>query len=175
MSYHLHITGTLVYVLVFLFQAAPSRGSVKLLPKPETEEKPRKPPPPTKTPASKPELPSAEKKPLIIRPEDRADKPTPEPKPLKPPAPNPHKKPVPLPPKKPEKPIAPSLNLKHNGEVPSTRPKSDFEPVLPTKPKTLSGDWGEKPSDTGTHAKYRLNSPNPPCFSELILKSRADI
>ncbi|MEQ2270781.1 hypothetical protein XENORESO_012694 [Xenotaenia resolanae] len=52
-------------------EAAPSRGSVKLLPKPEMEEKPRKPPPPTKTPASKPELPSAEKKPLIIRPEDR--------------------------------------------------------------------------------------------------------
>ncbi|XP_047244389.1 CD2-associated protein isoform X2 [Girardinichthys multiradiatus] len=138
--------GEIVHILS---KAAPSRGSVKLLPKPETEEKPRKPPPPTKTPASKPELPNAEKKPLIIRPEDRADKPTPEPKPLKPPAPNPHKKPVPLPPKKPEKPIAPSLNLKHNGEVPSTRPKSDFEPVLPTKPKTLSGDWGEKHSDSG--------------------------
>lgn len=41
------------------------------------------------------------------------------------------------------------LFVRHNGEVPSTRPKSDFEPSLPTKPKTLSGDWGEKPSDTG--------------------------
>lgn len=40
---------------------------------------------------------------------------------------------------------------RHNGEVPSTRPKSDFEPLLPTKPKTLSGDWGEKSSDIGTY------------------------
>uniref|UniRef100_A0A673BMU8 Osteoclast-stimulating factor 1 n=1 Tax=Sphaeramia orbicularis TaxID=375764 RepID=A0A673BMU8_9TELE len=69
----------------------------------------------------------------------------------------PPKKPVPppgkgrpgsLPPKRPDKPLTPSSNLKHNGEVPSIRPKSDFEPLPPTKPKTLSGDWGEKSSDT---------------------------
>lgn len=41
---------------------------------------------------------------------------------------------------------------RHNGEVPSTRPKSDFEPLLPTKPKTLSGDWGEKSMDIGTYS-----------------------
>ncbi|KAM4528822.1 CD2-associated protein isoform 4-T4 [Fundulus diaphanus] len=98
-------------------------------------------PPPLKTPAPKPELPSAERKPHLIRPEDRADKPTPMPKPGKPPAP--------IPPKKPDKPAVPSLTHKQNGEVPSTRPKSDFEPVLPTKLKTQSGDFGEKPSETG--------------------------
>ncbi|XP_021167222.2 CD2-associated protein isoform X7 [Fundulus heteroclitus] len=97
-------------------------------------------PPPLKTPAPKPELPSAERKPHLIRPEDR-DKPTPMPKPGKPPAP--------IPPKKPDKPAVPSLTHKQNGEVPSTRPKSDFEPLLPTKPKTQSVDFGEKPSDTG--------------------------
>ncbi|XP_036002983.1 CD2-associated protein isoform X8 [Fundulus heteroclitus] len=69
------------------------------------------------------------------------DKPTPMPKPGKPPAP--------IPPKKPDKPAVPSLTHKQNGEVPSTRPKSDFEPLLPTKPKTQSVDFGEKPSDTG--------------------------
>lgn len=41
---------------------------------------------------------------------------------------------------------------RHNGEVPSTRPKSDFEPLLPTKPKTLSGDWGEKSTDMGKYS-----------------------
>lgn len=38
---------------------------------------------------------------------------------------------------------------RHNGEVPSTRPKSDLEPVLHMKPKTMSGDWGEKTADMG--------------------------
>ncbi|KAM4528820.1 CD2-associated protein isoform 2-T2 [Fundulus diaphanus] len=120
-------------------EAAPSRGPVKLPPKPGAEERGKR-PPPLKTPAPKPELPSAERKPHLIRPEDR-DKPTPMPKPGKPPAP--------IPPKKPDKPAVPSLTHKQNGEVPSTRPKSDFEPVLPTKLKTQSGDFGEKPSETG--------------------------
>ncbi|XP_040919901.1 CD2-associated protein isoform X1 [Toxotes jaculatrix] len=133
-----------------------SRGSVKPSPKQESEEKPKKPPPPSKSIALKPEVPSADKKPHPIRPEDRVDKPTPDHKPSKPAAPVvPPKKPIPppgkgkqgaIPPKRPDKPL-PSPNLKHNGEVPSTRPKSDFEPLLPTKPKTLSGDWGEKSSD----------------------------
>ncbi|CAK6976951.1 CD2-associated protein [Scomber scombrus] len=131
-----------------------SRGSVKSSSKQESEEKPKKPPPPSKSIALKPEVPSADKKPHPIRPEERVDKPTPDQKPSKPAAPVvPPKKPVPppgkgrpgiLPPKRPDKPLTPSPNLKHNGEVPSTRPKSDFEPSLPTKPKTLSGDWGEK-------------------------------
>lgn len=42
-----------------------------------------------------------------------------------------------------------SFTGRHNGEVPSTRPKSESEPVPPTKPKTLSGDWGDKSSDLG--------------------------
>uniref|UniRef100_A0A672FAH5 Osteoclast-stimulating factor 1 n=1 Tax=Salarias fasciatus TaxID=181472 RepID=A0A672FAH5_SALFA len=84
-------------------------------------------------------------------------KPTPDPKPSKPAAPVvPPKKPIPppgrrpggIPPKRPDKPLAPSPSLKHNGEVPSTRPKSEYEPFFPTKVKTLSGDWGEKSSDT---------------------------
>ncbi|CAB1342981.1 unnamed protein product, partial [Coregonus sp. 'balchen'] len=61
----------------------------------------------------------------------------------------PPKKPVPppgkgrpgiLPPKRPDKPLAPSLGAKHNGEVPSILPKSDFETTLPSKPKTLFDD-----------------------------------
>ncbi|KAM6992729.1 CD2-associated protein [Tautogolabrus adspersus] len=133
-----------------------SRGSLKSSPKQESEEKPKKPPPPSKSIAPKPEVPSADRKPHHIRSEDKADRPTSDHKPSKPAAPVvPPKKPVPppgkgrpgsLPPKRPDKPLAPSPNLKHNGEVPSTRPKSDFEPVLPTKPKTLSGEWGEKAS-----------------------------
>ncbi|XP_051816630.1 CD2-associated protein [Acanthochromis polyacanthus] len=138
-------------------EAPTSRGSVKSSLKQESEEKPKKPPPPSKSAALKPELPSADKKPHLIRPEDKVDKPTLDHKPSKPAAPVvPPKKPIPppgkgragsIPPKRPEKPLAPSPNLKYNGELPSTRPKSDFEPLLPTKPKTLSGDWGEKSSD----------------------------
>ncbi|XP_047429216.1 CD2-associated protein isoform X2 [Mugil cephalus] len=142
-------------------EAPASRGSIKSSPRQDPEEpsslKPKKPPPPSKSPALKPEVPSADKKPHLIRPEDRADKPTPDPKPSKPAAPVvPPKKPVPLPgkpraggiaPKRPDKPLAPSPNLKHNGEVPAPRPKSDFEPVLSTKHKRLSGDWAEKSSD----------------------------
>lgn len=44
------------------------------------------------------------------------------------------------------------LVIRHNGEVPSTRPKSDSEPLLTTKPKTLSGDWGEKSLDLGMYS-----------------------
>ncbi|XP_018558923.1 CD2-associated protein isoform X2 [Lates calcarifer] len=138
-------------------ESSTSRGSVKSSPKPESEEKPKKPPPPSKIIALKPEVPSADKKPHPPRTEDRVDKSTPDHKPSKPAAPVvPPKKPIPppgksrqgsIPPKRPDKPLNPSPNLKHNGEVPSTRPKSDFEPSLPIKPKTLSGDWGEKSSD----------------------------
>ncbi|XP_043962117.1 CD2-associated protein isoform X1 [Gambusia affinis] len=136
-------------------EAAPPRGSVKSLAKPEVEEKlPRKPPPP----ASKPEPSAVERKSINFRPDERGDKPTPEPKLYKPPAPNPPKKPVPIPPKKPEKPIGPSLSIKHNGEVPSirtklefeppsTRTKLDLEPVLPTKPKTQPAERGDKPAE----------------------------
>ncbi|XP_029902972.1 CD2-associated protein [Myripristis murdjan] len=139
-------------------EAPTSRGSVKLSPKQEPEERPKKPPPPSKSIAPKPEFPSADKKPQPPRPEDRVDKSMPDHKPSKPAAPVvPPKKPVPppgkgragsIPPKRPDKPLAPSSNLtKHNGEVPSSRPKSDLEPSVPNKPKTLSGDWGEKAPD----------------------------
>lgn len=50
-----------------------------------------------------------------------------------------------IPPKRPEKPLASSPSFKHNGEVPSTRPKSDSEPLPLTKP--VSADSVEK-SDT---------------------------
>uniref|UniRef100_A0AAQ5X3I4 Osteoclast-stimulating factor 1 n=1 Tax=Amphiprion ocellaris TaxID=80972 RepID=A0AAQ5X3I4_AMPOC len=131
-------------------------------------EKPKKPPPPSKSAALKPEVPSADKKPHLVRPEDRVDKPTLDHKPSKPAAPVvPPKKPIPppgkgrpgsIPPKRPDKPLAPSPNLKYNGELPSTRPKSDFEPLLPTKPKTLSGDWGEKSSDIDLMSFDELSS-----------------
>ncbi|XP_041720867.1 CD2-associated protein isoform X1 [Coregonus clupeaformis] len=128
--------------------APTSRGSVKLSPKQEPEERPKKPPPPSKSIARKPEVPLADKKPLHPPPEDRGDKT--DHKLSKPTAPLvPPKKPVPppgkgrpgiLPPKRPDKPLAPSLGAKHNGEVPSILPKSDFETTLPSKPKTLSND-----------------------------------
>ncbi|XP_076026950.1 CD2-associated protein isoform X2 [Genypterus blacodes] len=149
-------------------QSSTSRGSVKLSPKQEAEEKPKKPPPPSKSIALKPEVPSADKKPHPIRPDDKVDKPMPEPKPSKPVAPLvPPKKPVPppgksraghIPPKRPDKPLGPSPNLRHNGELPSLRPKSDFEPTLPTKPKTLSGDWGDKSPDPDLMSFDELSS-----------------
>nr|XP_033475612.1 CD2-associated protein isoform X1 [Epinephelus lanceolatus] len=151
-------------------EAPTSRGSVRSSPKQESEEKPKKPPPPSKSIALKPEVPNADKRAHSIRREDRVDKPIPDHKPSKPAAPLvPPKKPVPppgkgrpgpgsLPPKRPDKPLAPSTNLKHNGEVPSTRPKSDFEPSLPIKPKTLSGDWGEKSSDVDLMSFDELSS-----------------
>ncbi|XP_062324012.1 CD2-associated protein [Osmerus eperlanus] len=132
------------------------RGSVKLPPKPDSEERPKKPPPPSKNTALKPEVPSADKKPSLPRPEDRGDKTVPDPKakpsapvvpPKKPLAPPGKGRPGSLPPKRPDKPLAPSPGAKHNGEVPSQRPKSDFEPMLPSKPNTLSADWGEKALD----------------------------
>ncbi|XP_032367293.1 CD2-associated protein isoform X2 [Etheostoma spectabile] len=132
------------------------------------KEKPKKPPPPSKSIAPKPEVPGADKKPLPIMPEYKVDRPTPDHKPSKPAAPLvPPKKPVPppgkgrlssVPPKRPEKPLAPSPSHKHNGDVPSTRPKLDVEPSLPPKPKTLSGDWGEKSSDVDLMSFDELSS-----------------
>ncbi|XP_041716418.1 CD2-associated protein isoform X1 [Coregonus clupeaformis] len=135
--------------------APTSRGSVKLSPKQEAEERPKKPPPPSKSIARKPEVPSADKKPQQPHPEDRGDKtdhklskPTAPLVPPKKPVPPPGKgRPGSFPPKLPDKPLTPSTGAKHNGEVPSTRPKSDFEPTLPSKPKTLSGEWGDKALD----------------------------
>ncbi|KPP77724.1 CD2-associated protein-like [Scleropages formosus] len=128
------------------------------------KEKPKKPPPPSKSSASKPEVPGADKKPAQPKPEDKGDKPlldhrpstkpaaplVPPKKPLVPPGkgPSPPLKPGSIPPKRPEKPQATSLSSRSNGEIPTPRPKSDFEPTLPSKPKTLSGDWGEKAAET---------------------------
>ncbi|XP_078145950.1 CD2-associated protein isoform X1 [Centroberyx gerrardi] len=150
-------------------EAPTSRGSVKSSPKQDSEERPKKPPPPSKSIAPKPEVPSADKKPQHTRSEDKVDKSMPDHKPSKPAAPVvPPKKPVPppgksragsIPPKRPDKPLAPSPNLaKHNGELPSLRPKSDFEPLIPTKPKTLSGDWGEKAPDMDLMSFDELSS-----------------
>ncbi|XP_077408470.1 CD2-associated protein isoform X1 [Vanacampus margaritifer] len=134
-----------------------SRGSRKSSLKQDSEEKPKKPPPPSKHIALKPEVPSADKKPHALRPEDKVDKPMPDPKPSKPAAPLPPKKPVPppgkikpgiLPPKRPDKPLTPSPNLKHNGEVYTSRPKPDLELILPPKPKTPSADTEEKSFET---------------------------
>ncbi|KAM8831400.1 CD2-associated protein isoform 3-T3 [Spinachia spinachia] len=138
-------------------ETPPSRGSLRSPPKQDPEE-PKKPPPPSKSTALRPEAASADKRLHPLRPEDRVDRPAPDPKPSKPAAPMvPPKKPVAPPgkgrpggflPKRPDKPLAPSPNLKHNGEVPSARPKSDLELLLPTKAKTLSEELGQKSSDT---------------------------
>ncbi|XP_064196339.1 CD2-associated protein-like isoform X2 [Anguilla rostrata] len=52
-------------------EAVTSRGSFKTSSKLDSEEKPKKPPPPTKSLGPKPEVPSADKKPTYPRPEDR--------------------------------------------------------------------------------------------------------
>ncbi|XP_061099311.1 CD2-associated protein isoform X2 [Conger conger] len=149
-------------------EALTSRGSFKSSSKLDSEEKPKKPPPPSKSLGPKPEVPSADKKP---RPEDRGDKPPVDHK-HKPAAPIvPHKKPVPLPgkgsilhrpgvalPKRPDKPLTPSSGPRSNGEVVATRPKSEFEPTVPSKPKTLSGDWGDKVGDTDLMSFDELSS-----------------
>ncbi|OXB53723.1 hypothetical protein ASZ78_012234 [Callipepla squamata] len=123
--------------------------------------KPKKPPPPVKSPAPKPELPTGEKK-FPLRSEEKDEKGALDQKPLKPHAPQvPPKKPI-LPSKtnsllragilqlkRPEKPAMPSSVSKSNGEVVPLRPKSEIEPVakpkldseqLPVRPKSVEVD-----------------------------------
>ncbi|NWR32707.1 CD2AP protein, partial [Tachuris rubrigastra] len=124
--------------------------------------KPKKPPPPVKSPALRPELPTGEKKFLSLKPEEKDEKGALDQKPLKPQAPQvPPKKPIPpsktnsllraglLHPKRPDKPGLPSPAPKTNGEVVSLRPKSEVEPVakpkldsepLPHRPKSVEVD-----------------------------------
>ncbi|XP_053794957.1 CD2-associated protein isoform X2 [Vidua chalybeata] len=124
--------------------------------------KPKKPPPPVKSPAARPELPAGEKKFLSLRPEEKDEKGALDQKPLKPQAPQvPPKKPIPpsktnsllraglLHPKRPEKPGLPSSASKSNGEIVTLRPKSEVEPVakpkldsepLPLRPKSVEVD-----------------------------------
>ncbi|XP_063007024.1 CD2-associated protein isoform X2 [Melospiza melodia melodia] len=124
--------------------------------------KPKKPPPPVKSPASRPELPPGEKKFLSLRAEEKDEKGALDQKPLKPQAPQvPPKKPIPpsktnsllraglLHPKRPDKPGLPSPASKTNGEVVTLRPKSEVEPVakpkldsepLPLRPKSVEVD-----------------------------------
>ncbi|XP_050171375.1 CD2-associated protein [Myiozetetes cayanensis] len=124
--------------------------------------KPKKPPPPVKGPALRPELPTGEKKFPSLKSEEKDEKGALDQKPLKPQAPQvPPKKPIPpsktnsllraglLHPKRPEKPGLPSPAPKTNGEVVSLRPKSEVEPVakpkldsepLPHRPKSVEVD-----------------------------------
>lgn len=134
-----------------------SKGSIKVLSKQEPEERPKKPPPPSKSTVLKPETPSVDKKQPQPRPEDKVVKPLPE-KPAKPAGPIvPPKKPVPpskslLRPsyhtKRPDLPLTPSPAAKQvqNGDVLLSRRKSECEPV-PIKPKTVV-DIGEKSTET---------------------------
>uniref|UniRef100_A0A8C8VIW4 CD2-associated protein n=1 Tax=Pelusios castaneus TaxID=367368 RepID=A0A8C8VIW4_9SAUR len=123
--------------------------------------KPKKPPPPVKGPAPKPELPAGEKKFLSSRLEEKDEKGLDQ-KPSKPVAPQvPPKKPIPpsktnnlcrpgpLHPKRPDKPVVPPPVPKSNGEVVSLRPKSEIEPLLkpkldsehlPLRPKSVEVD-----------------------------------
>ncbi|XP_067840623.1 CD2-associated protein isoform X2 [Heptranchias perlo] len=132
--------------------AAP-KTPAKLPPKPEPDDKPKKPLPPMKVQASKPEPPSAEKKlefkkvhpdkidSLPSRTEEKDDQ-----KSAKPTAPMvPPKKPnlpmkghpfrASIPPRRPEKPLVPPPLPKTNGEVPYSRPKSEFESAV-LRPKS---------------------------------------
>lgn len=111
------------------------------------KEKPKKPPPPVKSPVvPKPELRLVEKRFTPPKPEERDEKPSLELKPSKPAAPQvPPKKPILvnksnslvkpacIPPKRPEKPAFSTPPSKPNGESPLSRPKSEPEPFSKTK------------------------------------------
>eukprot|EP00069_Balaena_mysticetus_P000087 bmy_00005T0 len=126
--------------------------------------KPKKPPPPAKGPAPKPELTGAEKKYFPTKPEEKDEKSVPEQKPCKPAAPQvPPKKPAPpakannllrspgtVYPKRPEKPVPPPPPAaKINGDVSTILSKFETEPVskpkldseqLPLRPKSVDLD-----------------------------------
>uniref|UniRef100_H2V571 Osteoclast-stimulating factor 1 n=2 Tax=Takifugu rubripes TaxID=31033 RepID=H2V571_TAKRU len=145
-----------------------SRGSLRLSTKLDSEEKPKKPPPPSKNIPLKPDVPSADKKPHPPRTEDKGERPSLDHRPAKPAAPVvPPKKPIPppgkskpggFPPKRPDKPLVPSPSLKYNGEVPSPRPKSESDQLPPTKVKTASVDYGEKSADNDLMSFDELSS-----------------
>lgn len=112
--------------------------------------KPKKPPPPTKGPAPKPDLLATEKKSFPVKPEEKDEK-TLEQKPSKPAAPQvPPKKPTPptkannllrstgtVYPKRPEKPVPPPPPIaKINGEVSTVSSKFETEPVSKPKPES---------------------------------------
>lgn len=111
------------------------------------KEKPKKPPPPVKSPVvPKPELRVGEKRFTPPKPEERDEKPSLELKPSKPAAPQvPPKKPILvnksntlvkpacIPPKRPEKPAFSTPPSKPNGDSPLNRPKSEPEPFSKTK------------------------------------------
>lgn len=111
------------------------------------KEKPKKPPPPVKSPVvPKPELRVGEKRFTPPKPEERDEKPSLELKPSKPAAPQvPPKKPMLvnksnslvkpacIPPKRPEKPAFSTPPSKPNGDSPLNRPKSEPEPFSKTK------------------------------------------
>ncbi|XP_023574949.1 CD2-associated protein [Octodon degus] len=126
--------------------------------------KPKKPPPPTKGPAPKPDLIASEKKFFHIKPEEKDEKSLLEQKPSKPAAPQvPPKKPTPPTkansllrssgtafPKRPEKPVPPPPpTAKINGEISIISSKFETEPVskpkldseqLPPRPKSVDFD-----------------------------------
>ncbi|XP_076771350.1 CD2-associated protein isoform X2 [Arvicanthis niloticus] len=126
--------------------------------------KPKKPPPPAKGPAPKPDLLAAEKKAFPLKAEEKDEKSLLEQKPSKPAAPQvPPKKPTPptkansllrspgtVYPKRPEKPVPPPPpTAKINGEVSAISSKTDTEPVskpkldpeqLPVRPKSVDLD-----------------------------------
>ncbi|NWU07877.1 CD2AP protein, partial [Cephalopterus ornatus] len=140
----------------------PDNSAVQIQESDKDFPKPKKPPPPVKGPAPRPELPTGEKKFPSLKPEEKDEKGALDQKPLKPQAPQvPPKKPIPpsktnsllraglLHPKRPDKPGLPSPAPKTNGEVVSLRPKSEVEPVakpkldsepLPLRPKSVEVD-----------------------------------
>ncbi|XP_033875127.1 CD2-associated protein-like isoform X1 [Acipenser ruthenus] len=152
--------------------AAP-KASFRSPPKSEIDDKPKKPTLPAKSPAPKPEVPSADRKPPPAKPEEKGDKPIPDQKPVKPAAPLvPPKKPIPPPgkgsillrigstaPKRPDKPHLPLPVAKPNGEVPSIRPKTEFEPAI-IRPKESSIRPKSTPGGDSTDGDIDLMSFN---------------
>ncbi|XP_075411111.1 CD2-associated protein [Tenrec ecaudatus] len=142
----------------------PDNFAVQINEQDEDLPKPKKPPPPVKGPAPKPDLLASEKKYFTIKSDEKDEKPALEQKPSKLAAPQvPPKKPTPpskannlsrspamLYPKRPEKPVPPPPPIaKVNGEVPTVLSKFETEPVskpkldseqLPLRPKSVELD-----------------------------------
>ncbi|XP_054854548.1 CD2-associated protein isoform X1 [Eublepharis macularius] len=139
----------------------PDNFAVQLYESDKDFPKPKKPPPPVKSPGPKPELPCMEKK-FPLKNEEKDEKAALDQKTPKPAAPQvPPKKPAPpnksnnilragiLHPKRPEKPVLQPSAPSANGELVSLRPKSEIEPLakpksdseqLPLRPKSVEVD-----------------------------------
>ncbi|KAM4771641.1 CD2-associated protein [Rhinophrynus dorsalis] len=157
------------------------------------KEKPKKPPPPAKSPVQKPELRMSEKRFTPSKPEEKDEKPLLDLKPSKPAAPLvPPKKPTlvskannligkpgTIPPKRPEKPALPTPASKPNGDSPINRPKLELDPL--NKTKTDLEQFLNRPKSVETEPQSKTKTDLEPILSrpksevEPHSKTKADL